>query len=358
MSDTPTTSDSANTPNSTTTSDTPILETEDLETYFRRSTNVLDTVLNRKQSYVNAVDGVSLSLGPREIKGIVGESGCGKSTFLKTVARLIEPTGGVIRYRGERLDGLDKAGRLAFHSDVQMIFQDPYNSLDPKMTVREALREPLVVHNMDDREARIRDVLARVELNPPERFIDQLPSALSGGERQRVSIARALILEPKVLLADEPVSMLDVSTQAAILRMLRDLSVDLDISMFYVSHNISTVAYLCDEINVMYLGRVIESGKTMDIIDDPKHPYSKALINAVPIPDPHNDREYTTLEGSTPDPIDIGAGCRFRDRCPERMEICEKTPRNVSIEDGQNVACHLYYDHESQEEPIEQTVGE
>lgn len=340
------------------TSDVPILETDDLKTYFRRSTNVLDTVLNRKQSYINAVDGVSLRLGKREIKGIVGESGCGKSTFLKTVARLIEPTDGVIRYQGERLDELDKAGRLAFHSDVQMIFQDPYNSLDPKMTVREVLREPLVIHDIGDREARIHDVLARVELNPPERFVNQLPNALSGGERQRVSIARALILEPKVILADEPVSMLDVSTQAAILRMLRDLSVDLDISMFYVSHNISTVAYLCDEINVMYLGRVIESGETMDILDDPKHPYSKALINAVPIPDPHNEREYTTLEGSTPDPIDVGEGCRFRDRCPERMEVCEKTPRNVSIEDGQEVACHLYYDHEHEEGPIEHTVSD
>ena len=326
--------------------DDTLLETRELKTYFRRSTNVLDTILGRRQSYVNAVDGVSLSLGEREITGIVGESGCGKSTFLKTVGGLIEPTEGRVLFLGEPLSGMDRARKLEFHNDVQMIFQDPYNSLDPKMSVRQTLREPLIIHGLDDHEERIHRVLERVELNPPERFIGQLPNALSGGERQRVSIARALILEPRVLLADEPVSMLDVSTQASILEMLRSLSDEMDFSIFYVSHNISTVAYLCERINVMYLGRVIESGPTMDVIDDPKHPYAHALINAVPIPDPYFGREFTDLEGSTPDPIDLGEGCRFRGRCPERMEICERTPRQITTEDGREVACHLYYDHE------------
>lgn len=326
--------------------DGPLLETVGVETHFRRGTNVIDTLLRRKQSFVNAVDGVSLTLGEDEIKGIVGESGCGKSTFLKTVGGLIEPTGGEVRFRDRPLATMDRADRLAFHSDVQMIFQDPYNSLDPKMTVHQTLREPLVVHNLDDRDERIHRVLERVQLNPPERFLHKRPHALSGGERQRVSIARALILNPRVLLADEPVSMLDVSTQAAILKMLLELSDDLDISILYVSHDISTVAFLCEEINVMYLGRIVESGPTMDVVEDPKHPYSQALINAVPIPDPHYDRPFTQLEGATPDPIDIGEGCRFRDRCPERMEICGKTPLTVATDDGRAVACHLYYEHE------------
>lgn len=324
----------------------PLLETVELETYFQRGTNVLDTLLRRKQSYINAVDGVSLTLEKDEIKGIVGESGCGKSTFLKTVGGLLDPTGGAVRFRDQPLSDMDRTGRLAFHNDVQMIFQDPYNSLDPKMTVWETLREPLVIHELDNHDERIHQVLERVQLNPPERYLNQRPGALSGGERQRVSIARALILDPSVLLADEPVSMLDVSTQAAILKMLLHLSEEMDISIIYVSHDISTVAFLCDEINVMYLGRIVESGPTMDVIEDPKHPYAKALINAVPIPDPYHDRPFTKLEGATPDPIDIGEGCRFRDRCPERMDICEQTPLTVSTEGDHEVACHLYYEHE------------
>lgn len=325
--------------------DTALLEVRNLKKYFKRSTNVIDTLLKRKQSYVNAVDDVTLTLNENEIKGIVGESGCGKSTFLKTVGGLLDPTEGEILYRGKSLTEMNRDEKLDFHNNVQIIFQDPFNSLDPRMTVREILQEPLIIHGLDNREDRILDTLERVELNPPSRFIDQMPGSLSGGERQRVSIARALILEPEVILADEPVSMLDVSTQAAVLEMLLDLSEEMDISMFYISHNISTVAYLCDEINVMYLGRIIESGSTKEIIDDPKHPYSEALLNAVPIPDPYADRGYTQLDGSTPDPVDIGEGCRFRDRCPERMDICEKTPDAITTDDGRDVACHLYYDH-------------
>lgn len=329
-------------------SDTTLIDVRNLKKYFKRSTNVLDTLLGRKQSYVNAVDDVSLTLKENEIKGIVGESGCGKSTFLKTVGGLLEPTDGEIMYRGNSVTEMNREEKLNFHRNVQIIFQDPFNSLDPRMTVREALQESLIIHDLDNREERIYDVLERVELNPPDRFIDQLPGSLSGGERQRVSIARALILNPEVILADEPVSMLDVSTQAAVLEMLQELSDEMDISMFYISHNISTVAYLCDEINVMYLGRVIESGSTMEVISEPKHPYSQALLNAVPIPDPYADRGYTQLDGSTPDPIDIGEGCRFRERCPERMDICEKTPRSIVDEDDHEVACHLYYDHEDE----------
>jgi len=213
------------------------------------------------------------------------------------------------------------------------------------MTVREALREQLDIHNIEDREQRIREVLMQVELKPPERYLDQLPKQLSGGEKQRVSIARALIVEPKVILADEPVSMLDVSTQAAVLKLLRRLVREEGLSMLYISHDLSTVAHLCDRVNVMYLGRIVERAPVMELLNERKHPYTQALFNAIPIPNPYANRTHTSLSNTPPDPIDIGEGCRFRDRCPERMDICEKTPISHIIDDGRMVACHLYYDH-------------
>jgi len=197
--------------------------------------------------------------------------------------------------------------------------------------------------------------MERVQLRPPGRYLDQLPKELSGGEKQRVSIARALIVEPDVILADEPVSMLDVSTQAAILRLLSDLTEDTSLAMFYISHDLSTVSYVCNNINVMYLGRIVESAPTHQLIQDPKHPYTQSLINAVPIPDPNHTRERTSIEGAVKEPIELGDGCRFRDRCPERMEICEQTPEFVTLENERTVACHLYYDHEG--EPAAATVA-
>jgi peptide/nickel transport system ATP-binding protein len=232
-----------------------------------------------------------------------------------------------------------------------LIFQDPFNSLDPKLTVKETLIEPLKIHDLNNKEERIREILETVELHPPEQYLNRLPKQLSGGEKQRVSIARALILEPEVILADEPVSMLDVSTQASILKMLSRMVDELDIAIVYISHDLSTVSYVTEDINVMYLGRIVEEAPTLELIRDPKHPYSQALIDAIPIPNPHHSRERTKLEGSTPDPINIGDGCRFRDRCPEQMEICEKTPMTIQESDDRKVACHLYYDHERYTQP-------
>jgi peptide/nickel transport system ATP-binding protein len=327
-----------------------LMEIRNLKKYFPHNNSLTDAIFGR-QDYVQAVDGLSLDIRERDLTGVIGESGCGKSTLLKTLGRLLPPTEGEIYYRGDPITSFNRAQRLNFHRNVQIVFQDPFNSLNPKMSVRETLLEPLQIHGFDDHEERMHDVLERVELNPPDRFIDQMPANLSGGEKQRVSIARALILEPEVLLADEPVSMLDVSTQASILRLLRRLSTEFDIAILYISHDISTVAHLCEEINVMYLGRIIESGPTEEIVNDPKHPYTEALIDAVPIPNPHTNRKRTKLEGSTPDPINLGDGCRFRDRCPERMDVCEETPKTVRVANEHDAACHLYYDHEAGLEP-------
>lgn len=328
-----------------------LLEVDGLQKYFSQNTSILDAILRRNQGQIQAVDGVSFEIQSNDIVGIIGESGCGKSTLLWTLMGLHDATDGEIRYRGDALDSFTRHGWKDYRSDVQMIFQDPFTSLDPKMTVRESLMEPLKIHGRDQQTDRVREVLKDVELEPVDRYLDRLPDQLSGGEKQRVCIARSLILEPELLLADEPLSMLDVSTQAAILNLLLRLADEREFSMIYVSHDISTVSYLCDSIHVMYLGRIIETGPVHQILDAPKHPYTQALIRAIPLPDPYADRERSNLSNQPQTPIDLGEGCRFRDRCPDRMDICERTPKTVEEDDDHRVACHLYYDHEDDEAP-------
>jgi len=335
----------------------PILEVENLERYFNQSTSVVDRLLRRDREQIQAVDDVSFTLHENESIGVIGESGCGKTTLLETLIGLQSPTGGSIRYRGQDLAEFDRSEWKSYRGDVQIIFQDPFNTLNPKMTVREAMEEQLGIHGMGNQEERIYDILQEVELDPPEKYLDRVPDQLSGGELQRVAIARALVVEPKVLLADEPVSMLDVSTQAAVLTMLSELREKRDLSLVYISHDLSTVSNVCDIINVMYLGRFVERAKTRELLEDPKHPYSQALIQAIPSHSLDHDRNRTQIEGSPRDPIAIGEGCRFRDRCPERMDICEKTPRFVES-DGHEVACHLFYDHEEYESGPNETVQE
>jgi len=324
-----------------------VLSVRDLDKHFSQSTSVLQSLFRGEEDPVQAVDGVSFDVEQNVTKGIVGESGCGKTTLLETLAGLTDPTDGKILFKGRDTSEFGKRDWKQFRRRVQIIFQDPFNSLDPKFTVEETLMEVLKIHDLPDKEERITRALRDAELSPVESYLDKLPKHLSGGEKQRVSIARALILEPELILADEPVSMLDVSTQAAILNLLSDLTTKRGVSMLYISHDLSTVSYVCDEINVMYLGRIVESAPTADLIADPKHPYSQALVDAIPIPDPHHDRQRTAIKGSPSDPIGIGEGCRFRDRCPERMDVCEITPKDVSVGENRTTACHLHYDHES-----------
>ncbi len=324
----------------------PLLEVRDLEKHYIQREGLLDPVLGREPDTVSAVDGVSLTLGQQETLGIIGESGCGKTTLLHTLMQLTEPTAGTIRFKGQDISTFSKQDWADFRKDISLIFQDPFNSLDPKLRVQESVREPLDIHGMDDREQRVIAALEEAELTPASDYLDKYPKHLSGGEKQRVSIARALVSEPDVIFADEPVSMLDVSTQAAVLNLLANIVETSELSMLYISHDLSTVSYVCQEINVMYLGRIVESGPTDELLSTPKHPYSDALISAIPVPDPHHDRPRTNMEGSPSTPINLGEGCRFRDRCPERMEICEKTPLNIDVDDDRQVACHLYYDHD------------
>jgi peptide/nickel transport system ATP-binding protein len=306
--------------------DEPLLEIRDLEKHFEQNTNVLDILMRREPSKIQAVDGVSFTLDRNDSIAVIGESGCGKTTLLLTLIGLHDITGGDVVYKGTPMSSFDSADWKEYRSNVQVIFQDPFNSLDPKMTVEESLKEPLKIHGVGNRDERVRQVLEDVELRPPEKYLQRKPMNLSGGEKQRVAIGRALVLEPDVILADEPVSMLDVSTQASVLRMLKDLIDDYDASMIYISHDLSTVSYISETVNVMYLGRIVESAPTEWLLDDPKHPYTEALVSAIPIPDPHHDRSRTEMSGAPRDPIDLGEGCRFRDRCPAVIP-----PENIDV---------------------------
>mgnify|MGYP000403937879 CR=1 FL=1 len=336
----------------------PVLELSDLHKHFSASTNIIETARQKLfggdgANAVRAVDGVEMKLEDNQIQGIIGESGCGKSTLLETIIGLNDPTEGEIRFKGESVSEFGKKERKQFRQDVQIIFQDPFNTLNPHFTVRETLREPLNVHDIDYEEDRLLEMLEEVELTPAGEYIDRSESQLSGGEKQRVSIARALIMDPDVILADEPVSMLDVSTQASILDMLGELTDEYGVSMLYISHDLSTVSYICDRVNVMYLGRIVESAPTMDVLDDPKHPYTRALLEAIPIPDPHHERRWAELMGVPGDATDLPTGCRFKDRCPERMDICDQRPvfDDVGGSDHQT-ACHLHTGSETANDEI------
>lgn len=315
--------------------DQPVLEINNLKKYFEGNRDIVDVIMRRDPSQIQAVDGVSMTLEENESVAVIGESGCGKSTLLRTLIGLHDSSAGDIVYKGTPVSEFDKADWKEYRRNVQVIFQDPFNSLNPKMTVRESLTEPLSIHGIGDKEERVRDVLKQVELQPAEKYLDRKPANLSGGEKQRVSIGRALILDPDVILADEPVSMLDVSTQAAVLTMMKDLINDFGVSMIYISHDLSTVSYIAESVKVMYLGRFVESAGTKALLRNPKHPYTKALVSAIPVPDPTYDRERTEMSGAPRDPIDIGEGCRFRDRCPEvippdDIEIDQQAYREIT----------------------------
>jgi oligopeptide/dipeptide ABC transporter ATP-binding protein len=297
---------------------------------------------------VHAVDGVSLTIGPGEMVGLVGESGSGKSTVGNCVARLVEPTAGTVRIRGVDVTHLSRREMRPLRREVHMVFQDPYSSLNPRMTCGAIVGEPIRLHRLArgrELEARVSTLFEQVGLRAELRH--RYPHELSGGQRQRVGLARALSVSPSLLIADEPVSALDVSVQAAILNLLRDLQRDLGFSCLFITHDLATVEYLCDRVAVMYLGRIVEEASTEELFAAPKHPYTQALLSAALVPDPELQRARTriVLDGDVPSPLAPPSGCRFRTRCPLAAESAprseEEEPELRTVAPGHRVACHL-----------------
>jgi len=324
--------------------DGPVIEADGLTKHFPMESGLVSSLLGGETRYVKAVDGVDLHIDSGETVGLVGESGCGKSTLGEVLIGLQEPTAGSIRFFGQELTGDVPRDRMRkFRQNVQMVFQDPYESTNPRFTIGQWIREPLEIHDVPNKRERVLTALERAELSPGEAYLDQYPHQLSGGQRQRVSIARAIVLEPKFIVADEPVSMLDVSVRASVLDTLQSLGRELDMAVLYISHDLSLIKQMCDRTMVMYLGKVVESGPTDDLIGDPKHPYSQALVDAVPVPKAGNRVNKPPLEGEPPDPVDLPEGCNFRPRCPYATDVCydEPTLDAWSADGGaRHASCH------------------
>jgi len=322
-----------------------VIEARDLKTHFKGHTGLISALLGGESETVHALDGVDLHIAKKEIVGIVGESGCGKSTLGMTLVRMHEPTSGNILFNGQDITHLSGGKLKSYRGAAQIIFQDPYSSLNPRLTVDQIIREPLDIHRIGtsaEKTARVAEVLSRVRM-PPETYLHRYPSDLSGGQRQRVAIARALVLRPKLIVADEPVSMLDVSIQAGVLELLNVLSKELDLAVLYISHDIATVGYICDRVAVMYLGRVVEEGGSDDVMHTPLHPYTERLMAAVPSVDTSVPRQRVELQGEVPSPTDIPAGCRFAGRCPLAAELCHAVePELYEPLPNHRVRCHLY----------------
>jgi len=321
----------------------PLLEVRNLKKYFP----VRGGLLHRVVAHVRAVDGVDFTIQPGRTLGLVGESGCGKSTLGRAILRLHEPTSGQVLLEGEDFTALDRDDLVAERKRMQIIFQDPFASLSPRRTVAQIIREPLDVHEIgtpDERKRRVIELLDVVGMGPEVR--DRYPHEFSGGQRQRIGIARALALDPRFIVADEPVSALDVSVQSQVLNLIAKLKRERGIAFLFISHDLAVIQHISDDIGVMYLGRIVERASVAELYREPKHPYTRALMSAIPVPDPTRKSQRIVLDGDVPSPMNPPPGCPFHERCPEARPECssvEPVTKNVGTEDAPHeVTCHLY----------------
>ena len=321
------------------------LKVVNLKKWFPVRMGVISTLLSRKTKYVKAVDGVSFEVKRGEVFGLAGESGCGKTTTGKTILRLLEPTSGEIYFQGENITRLGKSEMKHLRKKMQIVYQDPYESLNPRMTVYDIISEPINVHELADspadKEEIIFNVLKDVELVPQEEFMLRFPHELSGGQRQRVAIARALVTKPSFIVADEPISMLDVSIRAGILKVMLRAGEAGGISYIFVTHDLAYARHICHRGAIMYLGKIVEMAPIDELVKNPLHPYTIALMTAVPVPDPRLEKARAIIGGEVPTPIDPPSGCRFHPRCSKCVQACrDEEPALVEVESGHYVACH------------------
>jgi peptide/nickel transport system ATP-binding protein len=326
----------------------PLLEIDDLFATYPVRRGMIGALRRVPRQVVRAVDGVAFSVRKGEMVALVGESGCGKTTTAQTILRMVDPASGTIQLNGRDITRLPQRELQPIRRTMQIVYQDPYESLDPRFRVRQAIEEPMLIHgtggSREERARRVLDALTRAELTPPELYLDRYPHELSGGQRQRVAIAASLVLDPELLVADEPVSMLDVSVRAGVLRLLDRLRQAGSMGVLMITHDLSTAAHFADRIAVMYLGRIVEEGPAREIVRNPQHPYTRALLSVVPRRDPRDRSTPQILTGETPNPVDVPRGCRFHPRCPVAEERCRTVDpelRPVGSSADHRVACVL-----------------
>ncbi|HEY1067991.1 MAG TPA: dipeptide ABC transporter ATP-binding protein [Pirellulales bacterium] len=332
----------------------PLLKVEHLKKYFP----VRKGLFQRVAGHVKAVDDVSFHIDAGETLGLVGESGCGKTTVGRTLLRLIEPTGGSVTFDGKDVRAAQGAELRRLRRDLQIVFQDPFGSLNPRMTVRSIIEEGLVIHrvgNREERRARVAELLGQTGLDPS--YMDRYPHEFSGGQRQRICIARALALNPRFIVLDEPISALDVSIQSQVVNLLNDLKDKYNLTYLFISHDLSVVEYISNRVAVMYLGQIVEMGTSSQLYREPLHPYSKVLLSSAPSMDPNKKRGRVVVQGDVPSPVNPPSGCRFHPRCPIAMDVCKHVAPPVVTLDGRFVTCHAVAQEVGQTAAAAQAVG-